>query len=87
MFAFYLQEKNGMLRHAFLRVGEDICLLHFVGPQVVSYPPCYFCVALTACLLARACEGCNKGIKCNTKTFTNSCTTSKEVSVRAKMSL
>ena len=28
-----LNDKNGMLRHSYLRVGEDISLLHFIAPS------------------------------------------------------
>ena len=52
--------QNGMLRHSFLRVGEDIPLQHILLPQCSFNPPSSYWVALTACLLAWACEGGNK---------------------------
>ena len=57
--------KIGMLRHAFLRVGEDISLQHILLHKCSFYPPSSYWVGLSACLLARACEGCNKGSRCN----------------------
>ena len=56
---------NGMLRHSFLRVGEDIPLQHILLPQCSFYSPSSYWVALTTCLLALACEGGYKGSKCN----------------------
>ena len=44
-----------MLRHSFLRVGEDFPLQHILRPQCSFYPPSSYWVALSACLLARAC--------------------------------
>ena len=57
VFDFFLlimsHSSTGILRHAFLRVGEYITLQHILLPQCSFYLP-------FACLLALACEGCTE---------------------------
>ena len=49
---------NGMLRHSFLRVGEDISLQHFIVPSF-TFLLCLavYLVHFIACLQARAKQG------------------------------
>ena len=54
-----LLKKNGMFRHPFLRVGEDISSQH------ILLPPCNYCSVGLSLLALPVQEGGNKGNKTN----------------------